>query len=135
MFCLTASAQFKGGVGVSFQIDGTLFGVTGKGHYAINDDFAGQTSFTYYFNELTIWALDFDVHYAGFELDVADFAISPFAGLNIYRFGTGLFSLSSTNINIGVNATKEMGSIELFIEPKISLGGGTSLNLAAGVYF
>ena len=135
LFCFTASAQFKGGVGASFQIDGTLFGLAGKGHYTINDDFAGQTTFTYYFNEFSVWSLDFDAHYAGFDLNTADFIISPFAGLNIYRYGSGLFSVSSTNINLGVNGTKEIGSLELFIEPKISLGNGSSVNLSAGVYF
>jgi len=131
----SASAQFKAGAGVSFQLDGSLLGVTGKAHYTINEDFAGQTSFTYYFEDITIWALDFDVHYAGFDLNVADFAISPLAGINILRWGSGIFNFSTTNFNIGVNATKDLGSVELFIEPKFSLGNGSSLNIAAGIYF
>ncbi len=130
-FFISASAQFKVGAGASLNFDGAFFGVTGKGHYTINEDFAGQGSFTYYFENTTVWSLDFDTHYSGFDIEVAEFAISPFAGLNVFRIG----SASSTNINLGVNATKALGSLELFIEPKIILGGGSSLNISGGVYF
>lgn len=134
-FFFASSAQFKFGAGGALNFDGTSLGVTGKGHYTVNEEFAGQGSFTYYFENVTLWALDLDVHYSGFELEAAEFVISPFAGLNFFHVEVLGFGDTSTNLNIGVNATKDLGSLQLFIEPKLILGSGSSLNVAGGVYF
>ncbi len=134
-FFFSSSAQLKFGAGAALNFDGSSFGLQGKGHYTINEEFAGQGSFTYYFEDFTAWALDLDVHYAALELEAGDFSISPFAGLNFFKVSVLGFGGSTTNINLGVNATKDLGNLELFIEPKITLGNGSSLNVAGGVYF
>ena len=138
----SASAQFKFGPQAALLTDGSFFGVGGKGHYTFNEDFAGQASFTYYFEEFTVWTLDLDVHYSGFEIgDVESFRLTPFAGLNIFNVSvdTGLgfgVSGSTTNLNLGMNGTMPIGeSLEFFVEPKIIIGSGSGFGIAAGVYF
>ena len=140
----TGLAQFKPGAQAALWTgNGGQFGIGAKGHYQINEDFAGQGSFTYYFeSDITIWTLDLDVHYSGFDIgDVESFRLTPFAGLNFYNVSadTGLgFSVSgsSTNLNLGINGTMPLGdSLEFFVEPKIVIGGGSAFAVAAGVYF
>ena len=137
---ITGTSQFKFGAGVGLLE--SSFGVQGKGHYTVNDQFAGQGSFTYYFESgFTAWSLDLDVHYRGFEIgDVEGFSIAPFAGLNIYRVSVsgGGFNVgtSTTGLNIGVNGTLPItDSMDLYVEPKIVIGGVGSFGIAAGVYF
>ncbi len=142
-FAFTSSAQFKFGPQAALLFDGSYFGIGGKGHYSFNEDWAGQGSFTYYFeSDITVWTLDLDVHYSGFNIgDVESFRITPFAGINIFNVSadTGLgFNVggNSTNINIGVNGTMPIGdNLEFFVEPKFIIGGGGTLGIAAGVYF
>ena len=136
---LTGTSQFKFGAGVGLLE--SSFGVQGKAHYGVNDDFAGQGSFTYYFESgVTVWSLDLDVHYKGFDIgDVEGFSIAPFAGLNIYKISSsGGFNvgLSFTGLNLGVNGTLPLtDNLDLFVEPKIVIGGVGSFGIAAGVYF
>jgi len=139
---VTGSAQFKFGAQAGLLTGGGgSFGVGAKGHYTINEDFAGQGSFTYYFEDFTAWSLDLDVHYSGFDIgDVESFSLTPFAGLNIYSVsvdtGFGNFGASSTNLNLGVNGTMPLsGNLSFFVEPKIIIGGGSGFAIAAGVYF
>ena len=142
LFMFSGNAQeFKFGAQGQLLFDGSFFGVGGKGHYTFNDQFAGQASFTYYFEEVTVWTLDLDVHYSGFEIgDVESFRLTPFAGLNIFNVsvdtGFGSASASTTNLNLGMNGTMPLGdSLEFFLEPKIIIGSGGTFALAAGVYF
>ncbi|MFT6808983.1 MAG: hypothetical protein ACJA01_002215 [Saprospiraceae bacterium] len=128
---ITGSAQFKFGAGVGL-LEGR-FGVQAKAHNTFTEDFAGQGSFTYYFESgATVWSLDLDVHYKGFNIgDVEGFSLAPFAGLNIYRV-----SASATGLNVGINGTLPItDSLDLYIEPKIVIGGAGSFGIAAGVYF
>ncbi len=139
-FSYSGLAQFQFGAQAGLTTgSGGLFGVGAKGHYTINEQFAGQASFTYYFETGTVWALDLDVHYSGFEIgDVESFSLTPFAGLNILTFSSGLGfgSFSSTNVNIGMNGRLPLsGNLEFFVEPKLVLGGGSGFVVAAGVYF
>lgn len=143
LFCMTASAQFKFGAGINIDLDDSLFGITGKGHYQINDDYAGQASFTYFFEKdlVKFWTLDLDVHYGGFDIgDLEGFHLTPFAGLNIANASVdiGGFGGSDTEmgINIGINATIPITeSLDLFIEPKLIISGIDGIGIAAGVYF
>ncbi|MEL6124430.1 MAG: hypothetical protein AAFR14_11995, partial [Bacteroidota bacterium] len=60
-FTYSAQAQqgeFKFGAGAHFFFDGASFGVQGKGNYGINDEWAGQASFSYFFEDFTFWTLD-----------------------------------------------------------------------------
>ncbi len=135
-FFFASSAQTKFGAGGVLNLDNiNSIGVQGKVHYTINEDFAGQGSFTYYFEDFTLWALDLDAHYSGFDLSLGDFVIRPFAGLQIIRASVAGFGNSDVNINIGVNGTKDLGNLELYIEPKLVIGSGSALNIAGGVYF
>lgn len=137
----SASAQFKFGAQGAFLTDGSFFGVGAKGHYTINEDFAAQGSFTYYFEDVTVWTLDLDVHYSGFDIgDVESFRLTPFAGLNIFNVSVNVGgfggSASTTNLNLGMNGTMPLsGNLEFFVEPKIIIGGGSGFAVAAGVYF
>ena len=137
-FMFSGNAQsFKFGAQGQLLFDGSFFGVGGKGHYTFNDQFAGQASFTYYFEEVTVWTLDLDVHYSGFNIgDVESFRLTPFAGLNIFNVSVFGVSANTTNLNLGINGTMPLGdSLEFFVEPKIILGSGSTLAIAAGVYF
>lgn len=133
----SAFSQFKVGAGAGLIFDGSLFGVGGKGHYTINEDFAGQGSFTYYFEDFTVWTLDLDVHYSGFDIgDLESFRLTPFAGLNIFRASILGFGATDTGINLGLNGTMPLtDSMDLYVEPKFMIGGGSSLAISAGVYF
>lgn len=130
------SAQFKFGAGASL-LDGS-FGVQGKAHNTFTDDFAGQGSFTYFFESgITLFAVDLDVHYSGFNLgDVESFKLAPFAGLNILRASVAGFSSGSTNLNIGINGTMPLtDTMDLYVEPKFVIGNGSGFGVSVGVYF
>lgn len=130
------SAQLKFGAGGTL-LDGS-FGIQGKAHNTFSEDFAGQATFNYFFESgVTLWGLDFDVHYSGFDLgDVENFRLSPFAGLNILRASAGGFSSGTTNLNIGINGTMPLtDTMDLYVEPKFVLGDGSGFGLSVGVYF
>ena len=130
----TASAQLKFGAGINILND---LGVQGKVHNTFSEKVAGQGSFTYFFvSNATVWNLDLDVHYSGFDIgDVESFALTPFAGFNV--FGVSAFGISTTDIglNIGINGTMPLSGMQLYIEPKIVINNGTDFAIAAGVYF
>lgn len=135
------SQEFKFGAGISLELV-DLFGISGKAQYMVNEDFAGQASFTFFLEDPgTWWALDLDVLYGGFDIgDVEGFSITPFAGLQVASFSIdiGLGSASDTDIgiNLGVQALIDItDSLELFIEPKVTLGGFEGVYLAGGVFF
>ncbi len=132
----SAQAQFKIGAGASL-LDG-FFGVGAKAHNSFSEDFAGQASFHYYFESVvTVYTIDLDVHYSGFDIgDVESFALTPFAGLNFFRAGVSGFGATTTNLNVGVNGTMPLtDTLDLYIEPKLIIGSGSSFGIAAGVYF
>jgi len=138
-FAFSINAQFKVGAGVSL-LEGD-FGVQAKAHNTFSEAIAGQASFSYYFpgTGVTFWSLDADVHYTGFNIgDVEGFRIAPFAGLNYGNVSVdGVGGDNDLGINLGVNGTLPLdGGLEVFIEPKIVLGGNINgFGLAAGVYF
>ena len=136
LFCtIEGFSQFKVGAGANFIFDGGALGIGGRSHYTINEDFAAQGSFHFYFDSFVDWTLDFDVHYSGFDLgDLEGFRLTPFAGLGIINAG-GNFG-SSGNLNLGIQGlTPITESLDLYIEPKIIIGDGSTLAIAAGVYF
>lgn len=138
----SASSQVKFGPQATLFFDGTVFGVGAKAHKAFSDDIEGQASFTYFLESGTFWAIDVDVLYNGFDIgDVESFKITPFAGLNYFN-SPGITILgvsaggSSVGLNLGVSAKKAISDgLELFIEPKIILGGGSTFALSGGVFF
>lgn len=141
LFCtalsFTGEAQVKFGAGAQIILDGFSVGVGGRALYEINEDFAVQGGFHYYFEDFTAWTIDADVHYRGFDLgDVEGFRLSPFAGLNRFQVSVAGFGAGTTNLNLGINGTLPLsGGLELYIEPKIIIGNGGSFAIAGGVYF
>ena len=137
----SAFSQFKVGAGANYLFDGSLFGLSGKAHYTVNEQFAGQVSFSYFFEDFTVWNLDLDVHYNGFQIgDLEGFRLTPFAGLNVFRTSVTLGNITSgdtdINLNLGMNGTVPITeTLDLYIEPKFILGDGSTFALAAGVYF
>jgi hypothetical protein len=134
--------QFKFGLGATVEI-ADFFGVTGKAKYQINEDFAGQASFSYYFEDFTFWTIDLDVLYGGFDIgDTDGFYATPFAGLQIATVSVDLGSfggnVSDTDlgVNLGIQGNLPINDdLEFFIEPKITIGGGEGVYVAAGIYF
>ena len=137
----TGFSQFKVGAGVNTLFDGGYFGLSAKGHYTINEQFAGQASFTYFFEDFSAWNLDLDVHYNGFQIgDLEGFRLTPFAGLNVFRTSVSIGAITSgdtdLNLNIGMNGTVPItDSLDLYVEPKSIFGDGSTFGIAAGVYF
>ena len=134
-------SQFKFGAGANLLFDGGYFGLSGKGHYTINEQYAAQASFTYFFEDFTVWNLDLDVHYDGFNIgDLEGFRLTPFAGLNVFRTDITVGNISGgdtdINLNLGMNGTINLTeSLDLYVEPKFILGDGSTFGIAAGVYF
>ena len=131
------SAQFKFGGGVQL-LDGE-FGIQAKANNSFTEEFSGQSTFSYYFTSgFSLWGIDADVHYYGFELgDLESFALAPFAGLNFTTISALGVSDSEIGINIGVNGTLPLdGGLEVYLEPKIIIGGGfNGFAISGGVYF
>ena len=144
LFCSSSFSQFKIGAGINLDLDDSLFGIQGKVHNVFTEEYAGQVSFTYFFekNNVTFWNLDLDVHYSGWELgDESSVEFTPFGGLNVSHSSqdTGVgSSLGNTEmgINIGINVTfPASDNLNIFIEPKFVLSGIDGFVIAGGVYF
>lgn len=141
---LAGYGQFKFGAGLTADIDDGFVGVTGKAHNIFTDEYAGQVSFSYFFedNNITYWAIDLDVHYMGWDIgDVEGFNITPFGGLQIARANydvpfMGNDGDSELGINVGIQGNIPItDELDLFIEPKIIISGLDGFVLSAGVFF
>ena len=137
-------SQFKFGAGLTADIDDGFIGINAKGKYFVNDEYAGQATFTYFFEDdnIQFWNIDLDVHYMGLEIgDVEGFNITPFAGLHVSRanFDIPIGSVSGDTelgINLGVQGTIPItDNLELYIEPKLVIAGMDGFILSAGVFF
>ena len=133
---IVTSAQLKFGAGVQVY---DRFGVQGKVNNVFTEEISGQASFAYYFaSGITFWGIDTDVHYFGLDLgNIESFAIAPLAGLNFARFSVigGGFSVG---LNLGIVGTLPLDNgLEVYVEPKIVIGGARSTEFAigGGVYF
>lgn len=143
ILCVSASAQLKFGAGLNLDLDDGFIGLTAKGHATINEEYAGQASFSYFFekNSVKVWTIDLDVHYSGFNIgDLEGFRLTPFGGLNVFHTSVNIGGFGGGNtelgINLGLNATFPINErLDLFIEPKIVISGIDGIGLAAGVYF
>ncbi len=132
---VATSAQFKFGGGLQFFED---LGIQGRAHNVFSEDIAGQGTFNYYFSSgFSSWSIDADVHYHGLDLgEVESFALAPFAGLNIFRVSAFGVSASDVGLNLGIIGTLPISDgLELYIEPKIVIGGGSGFAISGGVYF
>ena len=117
-------SQFKFGAGLTADIDDGFIGVHAKGKYFVNDEYAGQASFTYFFEDdnVTFWNIDLDVHYMGLEIGDVDVA--------------GVDGDTELGLNIGIQGVIPItDELELYIEPKIVIAGMDGFLLSAGVFF
>lgn len=138
LFCtLEGYSQVKFGAGANFTFDGSFFGVGGRAMYDIDEDFAAQGQFTFFLDEFADYAIELDLFYKGLELgEVEGFQLTPFAGLNIFRGSLLGVGATDTGLTLGIQGLSPITeSLDLYVEPKIYLGGGSSFALAAGVYF
>jgi outer membrane protein X len=135
-------SQFKFGAGLTADIDDGFIGVNAKGKFFVNDEYAGQATFTYFFEDdnVTFWNIDLDVHYMGFEIgDLEGFNLTPFGGLHVSRANfdiAGVKGDTELGLNIGIQGVIPItDELELYIEPKIVIAGMDGFLLSAGVFF
>ena len=130
-------SQLRFGAGANFTFDNSLLGVGGRMMYDINEDFAAQGQFSLFLDDVADFIIELDVYYKGLDLgDVEGFQLTPFAGLNIFRASVLGFGASDTGLTLGLQGLSPLtDSMDLYVEPKIYLGGGSSFAIAAGVYF
>jgi hypothetical protein len=135
-FITSAHGQLKFGAGINLLND---IGIQGKVHNVFSETIAGQGSFTLFFSSgATIFNIDLDAHYYAFDLgDLESFALTPFAGINIFSSsGENNSGRTDIGLNLGINGTLQLTeTLELYVEPRIVINNGTDFGLAAGVYF
>lgn len=131
-----AFGQIKFGAGVSLQV-ADLFGVGGRAHYTINEKFAAQAGVNIWLEEFFDYSIDLDAYYQGFDIgDLEGFSLTPFAGLNIARYSVLGFGDTQVGLNIGLQGLLSLtGSLDLYIEPKLVIGGLDGFYISGGVYF
>ena len=136
-FGTSGFSQLKFGAGANLLFDGTLFGVGGRVQYAINEDFAAQGGLNIFLDDVADYMIDLDVYYSGFELgDVEGFSLTPFAGLNIFRASVLGFGATDTGLTLGIQGLLPItDGLNLYVEPRLYLGGGDGFGISAGVYF
>ena len=135
LFASTGMSQFNFGAGAQILFDGSVFGIQGKALYTVDESWRGAGSFTIHLKELVDWSIDVDVHYTALEIS-ENFNLAPFAGLGMTRFG--ILGLSSTEIGINLGAFFELAaseSIDVYIEPKLNVGGYESFGISGGILF
>ena len=131
MTCI--NAQFQYGGGLTLQLDDSLFGVNGRAALGVSDNYKGVVGATFFFpkNDVSLFVLDFDVHYK--LVDLGDrVRFHPFAGLEVVT-GAG-----DTDIGINLGAQFNVNirdNNDIFIEPKLVLNGLSSLVVTAGTMF
>ncbi len=125
-------------LGTNVSID-TEIGINVNGFYTITDDIRAGANFTYYLIDidgLSASEFNIDGHYMFRNED--QIVLYGLAGINIARVSVdtgfaGSVSGSSTGINLGGGVEYDVGSVLLFAEPKVSLGGFDQFNATAGV--
>lgn len=136
----TINAQsFRFGAGAQLIFDGSIFGVQGKAIYDVNDSFDAAATFTVHLKEFVDWSFDVDAHYKLLELG-EDIGFKPFAGLSITRVSIDFAGISQSDTDIGLNLGAffdllKTGNIQLYVEPKIIIGGAQSIAVSGGILF
>jgi len=130
-------SQFKLGAGANIVFDGGVLGLGGRAMYDIDDQFAVQGQFNFALDNFVDFFIEGDLFYKGLELgDLEGFHLTPFAGINFFRGSIGSQGFTDTGLTIGLQGVTPLdGGLELYVEPKIYLGGGSSFAIAGGVYF
>lgn len=141
------SAQdFSLGAGVNYATGLNGVGISINGNYAINKNIQIAPVFIHYFeNDGLTWnVLDVDGHYKF----VVDSAIDVYgiAGLGItftsftidfgpYLGGEQSTSDSNFGFNLGLGASKNLGSVDIFAEAKYTINSDGYLKIGVGVLY
>ena len=131
-FSMSAQVQF--GAGVSLFLDNqSAFGVQGRALYSVSEDIDIAGGFTFYFNDVYDYAIDFNAHYNLLTLG-ENIEFAPLAGINIFRISVLGFGATNTSLQIGGFFKIPTDNITFYAEPKIILDGG-SFVISGGVLF
>ena len=122
--------QISFGGGITYDV-GDKIGFKVLGAFDVDEAWKGHVSYSYFFDD---WAIDLDAHYKLVEFgDYDEGYLTPFAGLNINREK----DLSDTDIgiNLGLNLSATIEDFDVFLEPKVTVGGIGGLVISAGIMF
>jgi len=129
-----SKAQVQFGAGLQFLKPdiGSSFGIGAEVLFALNEDYALNPSFHYYFEEGNSLAIDVDVHYTRLLINDS-VRLNPFAGLNLVNASEE----TELGINLGLHVQAPINeNFEFYVEPKLIII--SSLNgyaIGAGVLF
>ena len=128
------NAQVNFGVGLSAILEGnSALGVQGRALYAVSEDVDLSGQFTYYFEEFTDYALDFNAQYE--LLTIGDnITFAPLAGINILRVSVLGVGATNSSVQIGGVFTIPTDGLTFYAEPKIILDGSAFV-IAGGIMF
>lgn len=127
--------DFRFGLGAQYIFDGSTFGLQGKALVGFNDQFDLGGTFTLYLEDGTDYGVDLDFYYTLLEPG-ENFGFKPFAGLNVIRFSFGSVTDTDLHLNLGVLIDLfQEGNRNIYIEPKLILGGNSSFVVSAGTFF
>ena len=131
-----AFGQLNFGAGAQLIFDGTVFGLQGKALYNVNEQWRGTGTFTVHLEDGANWSIDLDAHYKILKVG-ENINIAPMAGLNIFSSEGLDGNTSNIGINLGafIDFPIQDESLNLFVEPKITIDNYESFVLSAGVIF
>ncbi len=133
-FCIAqAQVEFGGGLQFYKPSGGSSIGIGAEALVNLNEEFDLNPSFHYYFEDVTIYAIDADVHYKKLVLN-DKVKLNPFAGLNVLKISSLDAELG---INLGVHIQSPINdSFTLYVEPKLILiSDADGFALGAGILF
>lgn len=131
--------DFRFGAGGQLIFDGSVFGLQGKALYNVNESIDAAATVTIHLEEFVDWTVDLDAHYLLLELG-NEIGFKPFAGLSITRFSFSILGVNTADTDIGLNLgaffdVLKTGDYQIYIEPKLIIGGAESLAVSAGILF
>ena len=138
-FSTFSFGQFNFGGGATIT-DGE-FGIQAKVLYnleeIVSQPIDGVVTFSLLFpgNSINAWALDFDGQYRITTLGES-IQLSSVSGLQFARVSTDFAgSDSDIGLNLGANFVYPLESLNIYAQPKITIGGFGGFTIAAGVLF
>ena len=132
LLCISyfGKSQISFGGGITYDV-GDKIGLRVLSAFDVDDSWRGQVSYSNFFSD---WAIDLDAHYKLVEIgDFDEGLITPFAGFNINR-DTDTDD-TDMGINLGLNLSTTIEEYDIFLEPKVTIGGIGGLVISAGILF
>ena len=130
LFCSLGYSQVNIGAGLTYLERGNEIGLQAKVLYSWNDNWGASAGFDYILTDGTNFDINGDVHY---RIQIGrDARINPLAGLNLVKYNSN--SPIDIGINLGVFAVMPIQDrLQLYLEPKVILGGQRSFVISVGV--